>query len=178
MNILEQVPGPRPLRADHRTMLRRELAAVVADRPRHRRWRRPGVVLGLSIGVAVATAGAASAAVYFHFAPITDTSTAFCYSVPSLAGSYGSEVAAAGAPGSPAQVTDALQTCSTLWRDGFLVLGTPHAMHVTGSTTVHRVPSLVVCTMANGTAGVFPGDGSTCGRLGLARPRAAADSGP
>ena len=178
MSILEQVPGPRPLRADHRTTLRRELEAVAANPSRHWRWRRPGVVLGLSIGVAVATAGAASAAVYFHFAPITDTSTAFCYSVPSLAGSYGSYVGAVGAPGSPAQVTDALQTCSTLWRDGFLVLGTPHAMHVTGSTTVHRVPSLVVCTMANGTAGVFPGDGSTCGRLGLSRPRAAADGAP
>jgi len=38
-----------------------------------------------------------AAAAYFHFAPVTNTSTAFCYSIPSLAGHKGTEVAAVGA---------------------------------------------------------------------------------
>jgi len=154
MNILDQVPGPRPMPTDYRAALRRELEALVASPCRSWRWRRPGVVLGLSIGVAVAAAGGASAAVYLHFESVTNTSTAFCYSVPSLAGHKGTAVTASGAPGSPAQVTDALQTCTMLW---------------------HQVPNLVVCTMPDGTAGVFPGDASTCRQLGLSSPPSGAE---
>lgn len=176
MNILEQVPCPRPMRAEYRTALRRELEALAADPSRHRRWRRPAVVIGISIGVAVA--GGAAAAAYTYSAPVTDTSTAFCYSVPSLAGHLGTEVAAVGAPGSAAQVTDALQTCSMLWQDGFLAPGTANAIHVTGATTIHPVPNLVVCTMPDGTAGVFPGDASTCGQLGLSSSRPAGKNTP
>lgn len=175
MNILDQVPGPRPMPTDYRAALRRELEALVASPCRSWRWRRPGVVLGLSIGVAVAAAGGASAAVYLHFESVTNTSTAFCYSVPSLAGHKGTTVTASGAPGSPAQVTDALQTCTMLWQDGFLASGAPNAIHVTGTTTIHQVPNLVVCTMPDGTAGVFPGDASTCRQLGLSSPPSGAE---
>jgi len=157
MNILDQVPGPRPMPTDYRAALRRELEALVASPCRSWRWRR------------------ASAAVYLHFESVTNTSTAFCYSVPSLAGHKGTAVTASGAPGSPAQVTDALQTCTMLWQDGFLASGAPNAIHVTGTTTIHQVPNLVVCTMPDGTAGVFPGDASTCRQLGLSSPPSGAE---
>ena len=170
MNVLVDVPGPRPMRAEHRTALRRELEVLSASPSRRWRWRRPGVVIGISIGIAAA--GGAATAAYTYFAPIRDTSTAHCYSLPSVAGNNGTAVAAVGAPGSPAQVTDAMQTCSMLWQDGFLVAGAPDAVHVTGPTTIHAVPSLVVCTMPDGTAGVFPGDASLCRQLGLSRPPA------
>jgi len=171
MNILEQFPGPRPMRAEYRTALRRELEALVASPSRRWRWRRPGVVIGVSIGVAVA--GGTAAAAYAYFAPVTHTNTAFCYSVPSLAGNKGTEVTAVGTPGSPAQVTNALETCSMLWQDGFLAPGAPNAIHVTGTTTIHLVPKLVVCTLPDGTAGVLPGDASTCRQLGLSSPASA-----
>ena len=176
MNLLEQLPDSRPMRAEYRAALRQELEAVVASPPRHRRWRRPAVVIGIS--VSIAAAGGTAAAAYFHFAPVTNTSTAFCYSIPSLAGHNGTEVAAVGAPGSSAQVTNALQTCSMIWRDGFLVPGAPTALHIPVYTTIRPVPNLVVCTMPDGTAGVFPGDTSTCARLGLSRPRPVGDGEP
>lgn len=57
-----------------------------------------------------------------------------------------------------------------LWQDGSLCeIGGcgPRAV----DTTLHHVPALFVCTMANGTAGVFPGDASTCQTLGLSEPK-------
>jgi hypothetical protein len=176
MSILGQVPGPRPMRADHRSTLRRELEALASNPSRRWRWRRPAVVIGLAISVAAA--GGTAAAAYAHFAPVTNTNTAFCYSVPSTVGHKGSEVAAVGDAGSPAQVTNALQACSTLWRDGFLVLGSPNALHIPVNTTVHPLPKLVVCTMPDGTAGVFPGDASTCALLGLPTARRSGDGTP
>lgn len=168
MAVLD-VPGPSPMRAVHHKALRRELETLAATPPR-RRWRlgRPGVVIGVSIGIAVA--GGAAAAAYVSYQPVTHRTTAHCYSLPSLAGNNGTTVVAAGAPGSQAQVTDALATCTMLWRDGFLVQGAPEIVHVTQPTTVHPVPHLAVCTMPDGSAGVFP-DGRTCAQLGLPTAR-------
>lgn len=161
--MIDQLPPLRDLRPEYEHALRRQLESLAAARRRFR-WR-PGVVVGLSAGIAVA--GGAAAAAYVEYQPVTDHASAHCYSLPSLASNNGTTVVAAGPPGSAAQVTDALQTCSVLWQDGFLETGVPHIINVTGNTTIHRVPHLVVCAMPDGTAAVFPGDTKVCARLGL-----------
>lgn len=176
MSMFDTLPPLRPLRHDYASSVRRELEAHVAAPSRWRvRWR-PGVVVGLSLGIAVA--GGAAAAAYVEYQPVTNHAFAHCYSLASLSISNGTAVAAAGPPGSTTQVTDALGTCAMLWRDGFLAAGVPHVVNVTGATTVHSVPPLVVCTMSDGTAGVFPGDPKLCARLGLPLARPAKGGAP
>lgn len=164
------LPTPRSARPEYRAALRTELEQVGgARRRRLRRWR-PGVVVGLGLGITAA--GGAAAAAFVRYQPVTNHTTAHCYSLPTEAGNNGTTVMNAGTPGTAAQVRDALAACSTLWRDGFLVSGDPRIVNVTQPTTVHPVPPLVVCTMADGRAAVFPGESGLCGRLGLpsARP--------
>jgi len=89
-------------------------------------------------------------------------------------------VAAAGAPGSNAQVTNALAVCSVVWADGFLRWGSSEV----GGTRLpsgaldpdHPVPPLVVCVLPSGIAAVFPGEKNTCATLGL--PAAEGSSSP
>ena len=131
-----------------------------------RQWSRIGLTATLALTASFAGVGIAAAAKLLSPAPVTNHSLAHCYTLDQI-GANGAEVAAVGTPGSAAQVDDALGTCQMLWRDGFLTAGAPTAIHVTGPITVHTVPPLVVCTMTNGTAGVFPGDAATCRSLGL-----------
>lgn len=178
MTAIDNLPPLRPLRPDYERAARRELESYVSAPSG--RWRvrwRPGVVVGLSLGLAAAAGGGAAAA-YVAFQPVTDHTYAHCYSLPSLSSNNGTAIASAGAPGSAAQVTDALATCAMLWRDGFLEAGVPHVIHQTPDTTIHPVPPLVVCTMSNGTAAVFPGDSELCGRLGLPPARPGTASSP
>ena len=131
-----------------------------------RQWSRLGLASTLALTASFAGIGIAAAAELLSPAPVTNLAVAHCYTLDQI-GSNGTDVAEAGTPGSVAQVNNALGTCQMLWRDGFLAAGAPRAIHVTGPITVHSVPSLVVCTMTNGTAGVFPGDDTTCRTLGL-----------
>ena len=131
-----------------------------------RQWSRLSLASTLALTASFAGVGIAAAAELLSPAPVTNLAVAHCYTLDQI-GANGAEVAAVGTPGSAAQVDDALGTCQMLWRDGFLTAGAPTAIHVTGPITVHTVPPLVVCTMTNGTAGVFPGDAATCRSLGL-----------
>ncbi len=167
MNVLARIPNSRRTRSEHRTALRKVLTDLAI---RSSSRKHPSVVIGLSIVLATVGGAAATAAIYVHFRPVTNTNTAHCYSL-SKVGNNGTTIAVAGIPGSDAQVTNALGTCSMLWRDGFLATGVSHVIRVTESTTIHAVPSLVVCTLPNGTAGVFPGTSSTCASLGLPKSR-------
>jgi hypothetical protein len=168
MNIFDQIPDPRPMRAAHYVALRREIQKFGDVAPR--RWRHSSVAIVLGISGVAGGVGVAAAAVYAHYEKVSNTNTAHCYSLAQL-GHNGTTIAAVGAPGSHAQVTDALGTCGMLFRDGFLTRGVSQLVHVTQPTTVHPVPSLVVCTMPDGTAGVFPGNSSTCSVLGLSQPK-------
>ncbi|MGH9102677.1 MAG: hypothetical protein ACRDYD_06810 [Acidimicrobiales bacterium] len=124
--------------------------------------------------------GTAAAAVAIHLtsAPVTEKDLARCYSIASLAGGdhfAGTSVADAGPIGSPAQVTNALSSCTLLWQDGLLTLG---STRVGGTrepagrlTPDHPVPRLVVCVLPNGIAGVLPGTKATCQALGLPAAR-------
>lgn len=177
MTLTDHLPPLRPLRAEYEEALGHALESLVATPSRRRRFRwRSSVVVGVSIGVAVA--GGAAAAAYVEYQPVTNHASAHCYSLPSLSSNNGTTVVAVGPPGSPAQVSDALQTCSMLWQDGFLESGVAHIINVTGNSTLHPVPPLVVCTMPDAAAGVFPGDTRLCGRLGLPldRPSTSAKS--
>jgi len=161
------IPAAEDLRPTFATATRRELESLVGRSGPRFRWSRRSAVVGLGIGIAVAGGGVAAA--HLAFQPITDHASAHCFSLDAL-GTNGTTVVAAGAPGSHALVTNALATCSMLWRDGFLEVGVPHVINVSSNTTVHTVPLLVVCTLSDGTAGVFPGDSRTCATLGLERP--------
>jgi hypothetical protein len=128
--------------------------------------------VAITIAASAAGVGIAAAVSYLRYAPVTNLDIAHCYSRAQL-GNNGTDVGAVGALGSNAQVDNALGTCQMLWQDGFLSAGSVGVVHVTVDTTLHQVPALVVCTMANGTAGVFPGDATTCQTLGLNEPNPA-----
>jgi len=168
MNVFDQIPDARPMREAHRVALRREIRKLDVTAPRH--WRHSGVAIVLGISGVAGGVGVAAAAVYTHYEKVSNITTAHCYGLPKL-GDNGTTIAVLNATTGSSQVTNALGTCGMLWRDGFLLPGTSHIGHVTQPTTVHPVPNLVVCTMSDGTAGVFPGNSSTCSVLGLSQPK-------
>lgn len=168
MNIFDQLPEPRPMRTVHRVALRREMEMMVGTTPR--RWRRSSVAFVLTVVTAAGGVGVAAAAVYIHYEKVNNFNTAHCYSLPQL-GDNGTTIAVLNVATGSSQVIDALGSCGMLWRDGFLSPGVSTVVHLTPTTTVHPVPNLVVCTMPDGTAGVFPGTASTCSILGLAEPK-------
>jgi hypothetical protein len=167
MNQIDDLPAPRSLPAHRRHAARSQLEAIVAGHGARRRWTRGRVIVPVVVAIVLSTAAVSVA--YLRFQPVTDKSTARCYTVASLAGGdsfSGTTIRPAGTPGSAAQVDNALGVCSDLWRQGFLRLGATSIQRPAPNTT-HEVPLLVACTLSNGTAGVFPGDASTCAKLGL-----------
>jgi len=151
-------------------------ALASRSRPRRRTVRRKVAIVGIAVGLALTGTAAAATIVHLTSAPVTETNLARCYTVDSLAGSNdfrGTSVAAAGPIGSHAQVTDALSACALLWQDGLLARGSANAgVKMTPSERAHLnpdhpVPSLVVCVLPDGVAGVFPGNRKTCQSLGL-----------
>lgn len=160
-------PPSRPLPAEHRDSMRRQLETIVTEWPGRRRSRKRALV---GAGVAVALCSAGGAAYVQQSQPVTNHGLARCYSVASLAGGdqfHGTTIAAAGRPGSTAQVDQAVSVCAALWRQGLLVPGAARAGNPPGGTAAHRVPPLVACVMPDGTAAVFPGNSHTCPSLGL-----------
>ena len=144
--------------------------------PRRRTVRRKVAIIGIAVGLGLTGTAAAATIVHLTSAPVTETDLARCYTVDSLAGGNdfrGSSVTAAGPIGSNAQVTNALSACTLLWQDGLLTPGSANAgANMTPSQRAHLnpdhpVPSLVVCVLPGGVAGVFPGNKETCQTLGL-----------
>ena len=167
MNQIDELPAPRSLPAHRRHAALSQLEAIVADHGSRRRWTRAPVIVPVVVAIVLSTAAASVA--FLRFQPVTDKSTARCYTVASLGGGdrfSGTTISPAGTPGSAAQVDNALGVCADLWRQGFLRLGTTSIQRPAPNTT-NEVPSLVACTLSNGTAGVFPGDAGTCAKLGL-----------
>jgi hypothetical protein len=166
MTVFSPPPG-RPLPDLRRQAMRRQLETIIKDWPRRQR-KRHALVVGAGAAVLIGTAGAA--AYVQESPPVTDKGSARCYTVASLAGGdafRGTTIAAAGKPGSPAQVTQAVSVCAALWRQGILVPGAAGPGSPRGGTSAHPVPKLVACVMPDGTAAVFPGDAQTCHTLGL-----------
>jgi hypothetical protein len=155
---------PPTLPARKREAARRQLEQVVT-RSARRRWRWPGVAAAAGAVIVLST----GAVTYAHYQRVTNKTDARCYTVAStVGGDHYTTVAAAGLPGRPGRVEDALSVCGDLWREGFLRTGASGIARPDGNPVRYRVPPLVVCTMADGTAAVFPGSGDTCAKLGLA----------
>ena len=151
-------------------------ALAVRSRPRRRTVSRKVAIVGIAVGLGLTGTAAAATIAHLTSAPVTETDLARCYTVDSLAGGNnfsGAAVAAAGPIGSTAQVTNALSACTLLWQDGLLTPGSANAgADLTPSERAHLspdhpVPSLVVCVLPSGVAGVFPGNKETCQTLGL-----------
>lgn len=167
MTVSSTVPPQRSLPPHRRIAACQQLQALVAGSPR-RRWRRWTFVA--TSGALIALGSGASAVAYVLSQPVANKSEARCYTVASLAGGRafrGTTVAAAGQPGTTAQVNNALSICATLWRQGFLHPGAPGISRPTDPHATNPVPPLVTCVISDGTAAVFPGDPGTCRRLGL-----------
>jgi hypothetical protein len=154
------------LPARKREAAREQLELLVARTARRRRWRRPGFI-AVTSGVIVL--GSTAAVTYAHEQAITNRSEARCYTVASTAGDdHFTTIATAGQPGSQARVEHAVADCGALWRQGFLRTGASGIDRTPDRSVTYPVPALVVCTMPDGTAAVFPGPAHTCARLGLA----------
>ena len=152
------------LPAGRRVAARQQLEQLVAQSVRSRR-RNPALI---AAGVTVVALGTGAAAVAVAaYQPVTNKAQARCYTVADAASSRYTTIAAAGRPGSRAQVQDALGVCAALFRQGFLTVGGPGINRSANGDRNHPVPSLVACTMGDGTASVFPGGPSTCAALGL-----------
>lgn len=147
-----------------RQAARAQLEQFAASAAKGRRWTRRGTVVSAASAVVLCTGAAAVA--YSAYQPVTNTSSARCYTSASLgAGNY-TTIASPGKNG-PARAENALGVCASLWQQGFLRPGAKGIDRFGSSRTHDRVPGLVVCTMSDGTAAVFPGKPSTCGALGL-----------
>ena len=149
-------------------------ALAPRSRPRRRTVRRKVAIVGIAVGLALTGTAAAATIVHLTSAPVTETDLARCYTVDSLAGGNdfrGTSVAAAGPIGSHAQVTNALSACTLSGKTGSWLPARKRA-NMTPSERAHLnpdhpVPSLVVCVLPSGVAGVFPGNKKTCQSLGL-----------
>jgi len=158
--------APPALPARKREAARRELERIVTRSGRRRRWQRPWLA-AMTGGVVLL--GTSAAVTYAHFQAVTNKTDARCYTVASTSGpDHYTTIAAPGVPGSPGRVEHARSVCADLWRQGFLSAGAPGIARPRHSSVSHRVPALVVCTMSNGTAAVFPGQAGTCAKLGMA----------
>jgi hypothetical protein len=156
---------PPELPARKREAARRELERIVT-RSRRRRWQRSWFAAAAG-GVVIL--GTSAAVTYAHSQAVTNKTDARCYTVASTAGpDHYTTIAAPGVPGSPGRVEHARSVCADLWREGFLSTGASGISRPISNSVSHRVPALVVCTMSNGTAAVFPGRAGTCAKLAMA----------
>ena len=173
MNNFSPLPSVT-LPAQRRAAARQLLEMVVPQWPdQKRRRRRRLAVAGAGAAAALCTSAGAFAYVQ-QSQPVTNKGEARCYTVASLSGGdqfHGTTIAAAGRPGSTAQVNQAVSVCAALWRQGILVTGAATAGSPRSGTADRLVPPLVACVMPDGTAAVFPGNSQTCASLRLPQAR-------
>lgn len=167
-DLPDDLPSQRPFPDERRfavkTMLMDEVRAS-----RRRRWQRP-----LVAGLATAVAGTAVAAgSYVAFRQPTEFRYAQCYSSVTADTDYRTTLGIAKAQRAdantpePAEVENAIGSCGNLWSQGVLRKDVPMSVAPTPIPGTAPVPRLVTCTLPDGAVGVYPGDESTCRRLGL-----------
>jgi hypothetical protein len=155
---------------------------VSVARPVTSLWNRHEAGLLAVLSLIVVGGSVVGGAAFFKTGEATDHGSARCYTVLSVGSGTsftGTTIAATGRIGSAEQVRSALAGCTALWRQGFLVPGSRVRRPPQGepSAGTGQVPTLVACTLADGTAAIFPTEGPfTCGRLGLASPRSQAQT--
>jgi hypothetical protein len=140
-------------------------------------WNRHEAALLAVLSLVVVGGSVVGGAAFFKTGEATDHGSARCYTVLSVGSATsftGTTIAATGRIGSAEQVQSAMAGCTALWRQGFLAPGSTVRRPPSGepSAGTGHVPTLVACTLPDGTAAIFPTEGPfTCGRLGLASPR-------
>jgi hypothetical protein len=166
---IADVPASRPFPSARRAAVKRMLMAEVRA-SRRSWWRAPAAVaLGAVVGVSV-LAGAAQQIV----AP-TRTLSAYCFTKVTTDTAYAADVSYAGDIIGPnllrsSKIDDPVKVCGDIWEQGVLTPDRRMVGAAPSPTHGHAVPRLVACTLA-GQAAVYPGDATTCARLGLPRAR-------
>lgn len=169
--------SPRPLPAAHRAALRQELLDTVRGGTPTAGRRRRRVYASAGFAAAIVATGGAVAYSQLGAAPVTDHSSARCYTQAR----YDSDTPGT-TVGTPdyttkdgkvlvkGEVRNALDICADLFRQGFLQVGSTRlpAIEHPGPSADRPVPPLVECVLPDGTAAVFPGTGDLCTGLGLA----------
>lgn len=151
----------------HLAATRAAFVDAIEQQPRRSRRR---AVLVVVAGVVVLGSAGTAVAVQLTSTEVVDRSAARCYT--SASKNFGDDfpgttiATASTSSASSAGVADALSTCSDLWAQGYLTLGSAR-VNTTEPTDIPPVPQLAACVLPNGQAGVFPGDPSTCQSLGL-----------
>jgi len=175
--MIIDLPAARELSEQRRAQIFQAISAETASIPVGRARRRVAITAGVAVGLTALGTGAAAAVDKLQARPVSNTQTARCYSEAALGhgGDFpGTSISQAGTSRGPAQVRDALDVCASLWATGILQAGNPSVVNHPAAGP-HVVPSLVACTMRDGTAAIFPGSSDTCIRLGLA-PMAASST--
>jgi len=155
---------------------------VSVARPVTSLWNRHEAALLAVLSLIVVCGSVVGGAAFFKTGEATDHGSARCYTVLSVGSGRsftGTTIAATGRIGSAEQVQSVLAGCTALWRQGFLAPGSTVRRPPQGEpgTGTAHVPTLVACTLSDGTAAIFPTEGPfTCGRLGLASPRSQSET--
>jgi hypothetical protein len=166
------VPASRPFPSARRQAVKSMLMAEVRA-SRRQWWQRPvAVALGTALGVSV-VAGAAQQIV----AP-TRTLSAYCFSTVTTDTAYAADVSYAGDIIGPdllraSKIEDPVKVCGDIWEQGVLTRGRKMLGPAPRPAHGHQIPKLVACTLG-GQAAVYPGDATTCSRLGLPQARTGA----
>lgn len=144
-------------------------ATEARRRYRIRRAWVPVVVAVSALGAGVGTAAALGA-----FTTPTDRSIAHCFATASLnlSGNHIDFTVAAPDTGNPSiedAATAAMAICADAWRQGRLSSTVPYVSWPApgAAPQSNPVPPLIACVLPSGRAAVFPGDETTCSRLGL-----------
>lgn len=164
------------LPARRRVAARRQLEELVARSARSARsGRRPPPLQHVRQPAALATIMSlvvlgTGAAAFVMLSPVTNHSSMRCYSAPRRSDAYYMTVTRTGQALTSAEVQHVRRLCSALFREGFLRSGKKVAPPKRPLVR-HRVPTLVVCVDADGTAAVVPGRealaAEVCEQLGL-----------
>ena len=164
-----RVPASRPFPSARRAAVKTMLMAEVRA-SRRSWWQAPAAVaVGTAMGVTV-LAGAAQQIV----AP-TRTLSAYCFTKVTTDTTYAADVSYAGDIIGPnllraSKIDDPVKVCGDIWEQGVLSPDRKMVGPAARPAHGHAVPKLVACTLA-GQAAVYPGDATTCARLGLPQAR-------
>lgn len=158
-------PSALPLTDARRAAMHRQLSMMVT-RHRPRRPRRPLLVVGTGVAVAIGTSAGAYAYVQ-HSVPVTDKTSARCYTADNTSGGGYVTIGEPPGGGGKGPIDDALAACAAFWRQGIVRPGATAPVPPGPANKAYPVPPLVACVMPDGTAAVFPGQPGTCAALGF-----------
>lgn len=136
-----------------------------------RRWRKWAIVMTVAVGFS--GVGLGTAAAFGLFSSPTDRRIANCYTTADLHDPTNREdFSVATSPNEDPTLHDAaasaLDICAGGWQQGRFSTTDPMiSLDPKPPPWNYPIPRLVACVLPSGAVGVFPGDDTTCTRLGL-----------